>query len=184
MPKCPDLDKLRILHYPDAKLREHARQIKEIDSFLAEITERMTELMQEANGVGLAATQVGWPFRFIVLNPTQKAAHVQAFINPAIIAREGEAIREEGCLSVPGVFANLKRAQKVRVRATLPDGEQVEMDAEDLAARAWQHELDHLDGGLFVDRLRPSAKIVVSRRLRELERRYQEESAAESDEDA
>lgn len=177
MSKYPNLAKLGILHYPHPGLRERARRIEEIDSFLAELSERMTELMREGKGVGLAATQVGWPFRFILIKPTPEPGHAEAFINPVIIARKGKVVEEEGCLSLPGVFAKVKRAEKVRVRATRPDGEEVEMESEGVVARGWQHEIDHLDGGLFVDRLGPTARIVIAGQLRELERKYREVSA-------
>jgi peptide deformylase len=175
----PKLSGLHILHYPDAKLRERARRIKEVGSFLPEMSERMAELLRDAQGIGLAATQVGWPYRLVVLKSNPESDEVQALVNPASVVREGRVVEEEGCLSVPGVFAKVRRAEKVRVRAELPDGTPVEMELEGLMARAWQHETDHLDGTLFVDRLSPVAKIAVSGRLRELERIYRECCMAE-----
>jgi len=172
MIKYPDLKTLRILHYPDPRLREHAVSLKELDSFLNEMAARMNELMVAAQGMGLAATQVGWPFRFVIINTENEPGREETFINPVIIAREGKQIGEEGCLSVPGIFGKVRRAEKVRVRATLPSGEEVEFDAEGLAARAWQHEIDHLDGGLFVDRLGPAAKVMISGQLRALKERF------------
>ena len=173
MQKCPDLSKLHIVHYPDPVLRLHAGEIKEVNTFLQELADRMADLMGEAEGVGLAANQIGWPFRFVILNPSLEPGKVRAFVNPVITACEGMAVEDEGCLSVPGIYAKVRRAQKVRVRATLTDGERVEMEAEGLVARAWQHELDHLDGLLFVDRVRPSAKILLAGQLRYLERVYE-----------
>ena len=168
----PDLGKLQILQYPDPRLREHAAKVREMGKFLQELAARMGELMGESKGVGLAATQVGWPFKFVILNPTLEPGKVRAFINPVILARRGRILEEEGCLSVPGVFAKVRRAEKVTVRATLPDGEPVEMEAEGLIARAWQHELDHLEGGLFVDRLAPAARIVIAPQLRQMEEEF------------
>ena len=172
MKKYPDLKTLQILEYPDPKLREHARRIAEINAFLQEMSERMAELMRESSGMGLAATQVGWPFRFVVLAPNPEEERVETYVNPVILSREGKTVQQEGCLSVPGVLAKVRRAQRVRVRATRADGETVEMEAEGLLARAWQHEIDHLEGGLFVDRLSPAARILVRGRLRELEAGY------------
>jgi len=170
--KYPDLKTLRILYYPDPRLRVEAGRVEEADRFLSEMAERMRELMVEAQGLGLAATQVGWPFRFIILNLTGEPGEAEAFVNPVIISRAGRVLEEEGCLSVPGVFAKVRRAERVRVQATRLDGERVEMEAEGLLARAWQHELDHLDGRLFVDRLGPAARIAVTPRLREMEERF------------
>lgn len=169
----PDLKTLRIVHYPDPRLRERAGALQEIDSFLAEMAARMNELMVEAEGVGLAATQVGWPFRFILINPTNEPDRTEACINPVIISREGKQVGEEGCLSVPGMFAKVRRAEKVRVKTTLLSGETVEFDAEGLAARAWQHEIDHLDGGLFIDRISPAAKIIIAGKLRGLKAKFE-----------
>jgi len=178
MDACPDLNKLHILHYPSPLLRNHAQSLAEVNTFLDEMSARMKELMAEAQGVGLAATQVGWPFRMILLNTSMEPDGVQAFINPVIIKRQGRVVNEEGCLSVPGIWAKVRRAEIVRVRATLLNGEEVEMNAEGLVARAWQHEIDHLDGSLFVDRVGPAAKILISGKLRDLEKVYQEVAGA------
>jgi peptide deformylase len=164
----PDLKTLHVLRYPAPALRDHAAQIAEINSFLREMSDRMAELMREEKGIGLAATQVGWPFRFVLLNTTAEEGKAQAFINPVILAKRGKLFEEEGCLSVPGLFAKVRRAEFVTIRATLPNGETVEMEAQGLIARAWQHEMDHLDGTLFVDRLSPTAKIVLGPKLREM----------------
>jgi peptide deformylase len=173
----PDLDRLRILHYPDPRLRERALAVPERDTFLDEIEARMRELMVSEKGIGLAAPQVGWGARFILINPTGEPGGLQALVDPVIIEREGKVAGEEGCLSVPGVWAKVKRAEKIRVRAGLPSGETVEFEAEGMAARVIQHELDHLEGGLFVDRLGPTAKIMVSGRLKGLEAEFEEGKA-------
>jgi peptide deformylase len=164
----PDLKTLHVLRYPASALREHAARIAEINSFLHEMSDRMAELMRQEKGVGLAATQVGWPFRFVLINTTAEEGKAQAFVNPVILAKRGKLFEEEGCLSVPGVFAKVHRAEIVTVRATLPTGETVEMEAQGLVARAWQHELDHLDGTLFVDRLSPTAKLIIEPKLHEM----------------
>jgi peptide deformylase len=167
----PDLKTLHILRYPALALREHAARIQEINSFLRELSDRMAELIREEKGVGLAATQVGWPFRFLLVNTAAEPGKVEAFINPVILRKRGKLFEEEGCLSVPGVFAKVRRAEIVTVRATLPSGETVEMEAQGLIARAWQHEIDHLDGTLFVDRLSPTAKLIVEPKLQEMAQR-------------
>ncbi len=176
----PDLKTLRVLRYPAPALREHAARIREINSFLREMSDRMAELMRQEKGVGLAATQVGWPFRFVLINSTAEPGKVETFINPVIIAKRGKLFEEEGCLSVPGVFAKVRRAEIVTVRAMLPSGETVEMEAQGLVARAWQHELDHLDGTLFVDRLSPTAKLIIEPKLQEMAER-QTDGASSSD---
>jgi peptide deformylase len=170
--KHPDLNALHILRYPDPRLRDHVRGIPELDSFLNEMEARMRELMEQEEGIGLAATQVGWPFRFILVNPTGEPGDIHAFINPEIVKKEGKIIAEEGCLSVPGIFAKVKRAEAITVRATLINGEDVEFDVEGLTARVFQHELDHLDGSLFVDRVGPTAKIMISGKLKNLESEF------------
>jgi peptide deformylase len=182
--KYPRIEKLHILHYPDPRLREKARDLAAVDAFLKELAQRMAELMQEARGVGLASTQIGWPFRFVVLGSPDEEGGSEGFINPVILSREGEQFGEEGCLSVPGVWAKVKRAEKVVVRASRLDGEPVELRAEGLVARAWQHEIDHLDGGLFVDRVGAASKIVIAGRLRDLEKNYTPPAAEDEDPDA
>ena len=181
MVKYPDLKALHIVHYPSPRLREKAVELREINSFLGEMKLRMAELLKEAEGIGLASTQVGWPFRFVILTANIESGEVEAFINPVIIEKDGRQVGDEGCLSVPGVFAKVRRAERVRVRATLLSGEKVELEGEGLLARAWQHELDHLDGGLFVDRLWPAARIMVRSQLHDLERRYEAEHAGKEE---
>ena len=173
MSRFPDLMKLQILCYPDPRLRERAGELKETGSLVKEMAQRMAELMGEAGGVGLAATQVGWPFRIIVLNTGGEQGKIEVYLNPQIISKEGKSAAEEGCLSLPGLFAKVRRAERVRVRATRADGEVVEFEVEGLAARAWQHELDHLEGGLFVDRIGTAARILLTPRLHSLEKKYQ-----------
>jgi len=174
----PDLKKLRVLRYPDAHLREHAARLKEINTFLQEMSERMAELMREHKGVALAATQVGWPFRFVVMNLDPESGKAQGFLNPVIVSKRGKLFEEEGCLSVPGLFARVRRAEIVTVHATLRNGEPFEMEATGLLARAWQHEIDHLEGTLFVDRITPAAKIVLEPKLEEMEKEYREGRAS------
>jgi peptide deformylase len=171
MSDWPKLNSMRIVHYPENVLRQRAAPIPEPDSFVHELAERMNELMREAKGVGLAANQVGWPHRLVIVGVSGEEGRYQAFINPAIIARTGRLNEEEGCLSVPGVSARVRRAQHIVVEATTLAGERVRIEAQDLAARTWQHEIDHLDGLLFIDKIGPAARLVIRSRLRELERK-------------
>lgn len=166
----PEIATLTILHYPDKRLRVHAAGLPGVDGYIGEVAHRMGELMLAREGVGLAATQVGWPYRLIVVNPTLEPGKNTALINPKIVEREGRIEEEEGCLSVPGVRACIVRAERVKVRAMLLTGEEVEFEGEGLASRLFQHELDHLEGRLFVDRVPAGARNLVNRRLKELAR--------------
>jgi len=169
----PDLDAMHILVYPDPELRVNARPIGEPQDPVPEIAERMKDLMQQATGIGLAATQVGLAHRLVVVCPTADPLKIEAYIDPVIVKRDGRTSEEEGCLSVPGVQAKVRRANKVLVRATRLDGTVMEMEAEGLAARMWQHEIDHLDGGLFVDKVGPASRILIRRQLKQLERDFE-----------
>ena len=184
MEDYPDLKSLHILHYPDPLLREQSQTIREINSFLDEMVARMAELMQDEKGVGLAAPQVGWRFRMVVANPTMEPRKVEALINPVIVKRWGNVVGDEGCLSVPGIFAKVKRAERILIRGTRLDNSAVEFEAEGFPARLWQHELDHLEGSLFVDRIGPTSKILIRNSLRELEQQYADGTSAETDEES
>ena len=170
-----DLDSLGVLCYPDKRLRVRAEELEEIDGYLGELAHRMAEMLHEHEGIGLAATQLGWPHRFVVINPTLEQGRDMALINPVIVERDGQQAEEEGCLSVPGIRAKVRRADYVKVRARLLNGKEVEFEGEGLRARLVQHELDHLDGRLFVDRLGPASRVIVSRQLRNLSRRQSRE---------
>ena len=172
MPDRPKLETLAIVHYPDPVLRRRAEPIREIDGFLKELAERMNALMIEAVGIGLAANQIGWSHRFFIINLTGEAGRYEAFCDPEIILQEGRAREREGCLSVPGVNAQVTRPAHVIVEATRLDGERVRLDAEGYAARALLHEIDHLNGDLFIDKVGMAARIMVRSRLRELEERF------------
>jgi peptide deformylase len=156
---------LRILKFPAAKLKEPAKEVADIDGKLASFIDSMTQTMYAAPGVGLAAPQVGASQRVIVLDTDHdnRGKHLLKLINPEIVEAEGSIIWEEGCLSVVDFTADVKRAAKVLVRAWTPDQKQIEIEAEDLLAVALQHEIDHLDGKLFIDR--------ISRLKREMYRR-------------
>jgi peptide deformylase len=142
-----------ILKFPDPRLRTRAQPVTCFDARLSTLIDDMFETMYAAPGIGLAATQVDVHQRLIVIDISNERNEPVVLINPEILAREGEASTEEGCLSVPGIFDEVKRAAKVRVRAHQRNGEIFERDYEDILAVCIQHEMDHLDGKLFVDYL-------------------------------
>jgi len=147
----------KILVYPDRALARPAAPVENIDGEIAALAADMVETMYAAPGIGLAATQVGVPQRVVVLDvrreDEERGKHLLELVNPVIAEREGEVRWEEGCLSVPDFTAEVTRARKVLVRAWTPDEREIEIEAEDLLAVALQHEIDHLEGKLFLDRL-------------------------------
>jgi peptide deformylase len=145
--------RLPILEFPDPRLRTRARPVTAFDASLKTLVEDMFETMYAAPGIGLAASQVDVHQRLIVIDVSKEGNDRQVFVNPEILEKSGEAQMEEGCLSVPGVFDEVKRAARVRVRAQDPDGVVFERELEGLLAVCLQHEMDHLDGKLFVDYL-------------------------------
>ena len=144
---------LPIFRYPDPRLHTRATQVAEVNDEIRQLVSDMAETMYEAPGIGLAATQVNVHQRVVVIDVSEDKSGLLALINPEIIARSGEQVCEEGCLSVPGIYDKVTRAEKVRVRALNPKGETFEFDAEGLLAVCVQHELDHLDGKVFVEYL-------------------------------
>jgi peptide deformylase len=166
---------LEIVNYPHPALRYASRPVTEIDDNLRATVRAMFELMYAAKGIGLAANQVALPFRFFVLNltsdPEQKDKE-QVFINPAIVKRHSSIEDEEGCLSLPGLYAKVRRAKKIRVRAYDLEGNLVEHEADELLSRAVQHETDHLEGKLFIDYLGPQDRHSVGDKLRTFELEY------------
>ncbi len=144
---------LEILHYPDPRLRNQAKPVVAFDQQLKEFADNMLETMYHASGVGLAATQVGVAQRVVVIDVSETRDQPLCLVNPEILEREGEEESEEGCLSVPSVYEKVIRAERVKIRARSLDGEAVEMEADGMLAVCIQHELDHLDGKLFIDYL-------------------------------
>ena len=157
--------KLEILEFPDPRLRTVAQPVETFDGRLGTLIDDMLETMYGASGIGLAATQVDVHQRVLVMDVSDSRDQPRAFVNPEIVDREGEQVCEEGCLSVPGVYAEVKRANRVKVRAQDRDGETFELELEGLAAVCLQHEMDHLQGKLFVDYLSPLKRQMVRRRL-------------------
>ena len=144
---------LPILRYPDPRLHTKAKPVAVVDDRIRQLAADMAETMYEAPGIGLAATQVYVHEQLIVIDVSEDKSKLLTLINPEILAREGECEGEEGCLSVPGVYETVKRSQKVRVRALGLDGQPFELDAEDLLAVCVQHEMDPLQGKVFVEYL-------------------------------
>jgi len=142
-----------ILEFPDPRLRTRAEPVTRFDADLGSLIDDMLETMYAAPGIGLAATQVDVHRRLIVIDISKEHNEPLVLVNPEILAREGEANTEEGCLSVPGIFDEIKRAAKVRVRAQDRHGATFEQDFDDILAVCIQHEMDHLEGRLFVDYL-------------------------------
>ncbi len=170
-----DIQALRIVRYPAPVLRRPARLAVPPFDGLAELAAKMCELMRAAGGVGLAAPQVGLPIRLFVANPAGPAgAEDRAFVNPEIVDRQGQLQEEEGCLSVPGVNGRIKRSAGVTIRAVGLDGRSFQQTGEGLLARVFQHEMDHLDGTLILDRMSALARLANRRTLRDLEAEYRQ----------
>jgi peptide deformylase len=144
---------LDILHFPDPRLRNKAKPVAAVDDGIRQLIDDMFETMYDAPGIGLAAIQVNVPKRVIVVDVSEERDAPIAFVNPEIVASEGVEEMDEGCLSVPGVYETVQRAERVRVRALDRDGQPFERDLDGLLAVCVQHEIDHLDGKLFVDYL-------------------------------
>lgn len=157
-----------ILRYPDKRLRNKAETVGVVDDAVRQLCDDMAETMYAAPGVGLAAPQIGVSKRIFVIDIANEGepSQLRTFINPEIIAREGEAVWEEGCLSFPGIHEEIERAAKVTVRALDLQGNTFELHAEGLLAIAVQHENDHLDGALMVDRVSLLKRRMIDREMR------------------
>ena len=161
---------LNILEYPDPRLRKVASPVAAFTPDIRKLVRDMADTMYAAPGVGLAATQVDVHKRVIVIDTSDTRDDLKVFINPELLAAEGEAECEEGCLSVPGYYDKVTRAAKVRVRAQDADGGTFEVDAEGLLAVCIQHEMEHLQGKIFVDHLSPLKRARLNARLRKKQR--------------
>jgi peptide deformylase len=157
--------KLTILEFPDPRLRTKARAVENVDDELRSLINDMFETMYDAPGIGLAATQVDVHKRLLVTDVTADKSQPYVLINPEIIEKDGITTTEEGCLSVPGYYEEVKRAEHIRVRFLDRNGEEVEMEAEGLLAVCIQHEIDHLDGKLFVDYLSEAKRMRIRKKL-------------------
>jgi peptide deformylase len=156
---------LPILEFPDPRLRTRAQSVAEVDDALRRLIDDMFATMYAAPGIGLAATQVNVHKRLLVLDISETHNQPLALMNPEIVAREGVEETEEGCLSVPGIYDKVTRAERIRVRALDRNGKQIEFDADGLLAVCIQHEMDHLEGKLFVDYLSELKRTRIRRKL-------------------
>jgi peptide deformylase len=173
-------EKLTILSYPDPRLRKTGVEVGNFDQSLAALAKRMLELMRQAKGVGLAAPQVGHGIRLFVMNATGKPEDDRIFVNPEVCQADGEEISQEGCLSLPGINVDVPRAKTVKLRAKDVVGNPVEQTETGYIARIWQHEVDHLNGVLIIDRAGPTAKMESRKTLKELEEKYAAAKAEEA----
>ena len=162
---------LEILHFPDPRLRTQATRGRQVDDRLRQLVDDMFETMYQAPGIGLAATQVNVHKRVMVIDTSKDQDQPLVFINPEILEKEGVEEMDEGCLSVPGIYERVQRAERIRVRALDRDGEAFELDADGLLAVCIQHEIDHLDGKLFVDYLSQLKRQRIRKKL-EKQRRH------------
>jgi peptide deformylase len=166
---------LTILEFPDPRLRTKAQPINVFDQALSDLVEAMLATMYAAPGIGLAATQVNVHKQLLVLDVSEEKNQPLALINPKIVANEGSQFYQEGCLSVPGIFADVERADRITVEAQDRTGQPLRLEADGLLAVCIQHEMDHLIGKLFVDYLSPLKREMVRKKLEK-----QRRSAAEA----
>jgi len=155
---------LEIKEYGEPVLREKALPVKEVNPEILNLIKDMAETMYTDSGVGLAAPQVGVSKRIIIIDGEEEGLIV--LINPMIVRSEGEVVAEEGCLSVPGIYSKVKRSSKVTVKALNENGDSIEITKEGLTARALQHEIDHLDGILFIDRIGRMERQILLNKLK------------------
>ncbi len=167
---------LEILEFPDERLRKQAKPVESVDDSIRRLVDDMFETMYEAPGVGLAATQVNVHKRVIVLDVSEGKDQPLCLINPEILSKDGFEEREEGCLSVPGIFEKVQRAERIKIRALDRNGKSFELEAEDLLAVCIQHEMDHLDGKLFVDYLSPLKRQRIRKKLIKSKRHSKEKT--------
>jgi peptide deformylase len=167
-----NLSKLRIINYPDPVLSRPGEAVSVFDDDLRALAARMFELMREAKGVGLAAPQVGRSLRLFVCNATGEPKDDLVFVNPRFVSLSGGDEKEEGCLSIPGVTVKVRRATQVVMEARDLHGQALTASAAELMARIWQHESDHLDGRLIIDRMSPTDEIANRRALKQLRDDY------------
>ena len=161
---------LNILHFPDDRLRTKAKPVAQVTDTHRTLIKNMLETMYDAPGIGLAATQVNFHERILVIDISEEKNDPIVLINPEILEKEGDQEFDEGCLSVPGIYETLHRAEKIRVKALDQSGETYEMEAHGLLAVCIQHEMDHLEGKLFVDYLSQLKKQRIRKKLEKQQR--------------
>ncbi len=164
---------LTILEFPDDRLRKKAVEVKAVDGKVKKLVDDMLETMYQAKGVGLAATQINVQQRIVVIDVSEERDNPLCLINPEIIMKEGTEESEEGCLSVPGFFEKVTRAERIKVKALNKEGQPFELDADDLLAVCIQHELDHLEGKLFVDYISSLKRQRIKKKLEKIHKQEQ-----------
>jgi peptide deformylase len=172
---------MQIVSYPHPALRWKSKPITRIDADLKQMVRAMFDLMYATNGIGLAANQVAVPVRLFIMNATGSASESAAeyvFLNPEIVRRKGSVEAEEGCLSLPGLYGQVRRAEKIVVNAFDLEGQEFEMDLDDLEARVVQHENDHIDGILFIDRMTEAARRELDPRIADFEAQFRRQQAS------
>ncbi len=174
---------LEILHFPDPRLRKKAQPVDKVDDQIRQTVDDMLETMYAAPGIGLAATQVNIQLQIIVMDITEDKNSPICLINPQIVEKEGVEEMQEGCLSVPGIFEKVQRAEKIKVKALDKNGNTATQEADGLLAVCIQHEMDHLDGKLFVDYLSPLKRERIKKKLQK-QQKYKEVSGDTSSQQA
>lgn len=169
--------RLDILHYPDARLHTVAKPVEAVDARIRTLVDDMAETMYAANGIGLAATQVNVHERVIVIDLSEARNELRVFINPELVAKSGQVEGEEGCLSVPGIYDRVTRAERVTVRALDRDGKTFELEADGLLAICIQHEMDHLLGKVFVEYLSGLKRTRIKTKLAKQAREHRPDPA-------
>jgi peptide deformylase len=162
------LSVLSILEFPDERLRKKASEVQAVDGKIKKLVDDMLETMYQAKGIGLAATQVNVHQRIVVIDVSEEKDKPLCLINPEIIAKDGVEESEEGCLSVPGFFETVKRAERIKVKALDKEGKPFELEADALLAVCVQHELDHLEGKLFVDYISSLKRQRIKKKLEKI----------------
>ncbi len=162
---------LNILHFPDDRLRQVSKPIESFDERLNQLIDDMLATMYDAPGVGLAAVQVGHPIRLIVIDVSDDSSAPMALINPTIIAKEGSQTSDEGCLSVPAIYEPVNRAEQVEIAALDRKGEKFQLTASGLLSICIQHELDHLEGIMFVDHLSMIKRMRIKKKMEKLRKK-------------
>jgi peptide deformylase len=168
-----EIERLRIIRWPDPRLEKVSRPVTEFDESLGRLAQRMIHLMREAGGVGLAAPQVGINLRLFVMNPTGEEVDSKIYVNPEFTETSGVEEAEEGCLSLPGINIPVLRSAQATLRAQDLAGTWFTQSADGYVARIWQHEYDHLDGILLTNRMSALGKLTWRRRLRELKAEFE-----------
>jgi len=164
---------LNIIKYPDPRLKKVSQPVTTFDQTLKELAQGMIDLMHATRGVGLAAPQIGQNIRLFVMNPTAEPTDDRIYVNPTLSEAQDEEEGEEGCLSIPNLTAKIWRSKSLKMIAQDLDGQLIEETATGFAARIWQHETDHLNGTLIIERMGPVARLAARRILKELTEEYE-----------